>query len=139
MKRIISTLILIATCFSLTGCGENKVELEREISNLKIEIARLENQKKDLAETIVETAKEKGLEKYVVTFEIKQKHYSLDVSQHLKDNMNAITIQIPVDKDYYNQINIGDTIADDFRMGSLVMSGSYGSWNITVQNKEIKF
>lgn len=53
--------------------------------------------------------------------------------------MNAITIQIPVDKDYYNQINIGDTIADDFRMGSLVMSGSYGSWNITVQNKEIKF
>lgn len=87
----------------------------------------------------METAKEKGLEKYIVTFEIKQKHYSLDIGQHLKDNINAITIQIPVDKDYYNQINIGDTIADDFRMGSLVMSGSFGSWNITVQNKEIKF
>ena len=38
MKRILLTLILIATCFSLTGCGENKVELEREISNLKIDM-----------------------------------------------------------------------------------------------------
>lgn len=46
MKKILLTLVLIATCFSLTSCGENKVELEREISNLKIEIARLENQKK---------------------------------------------------------------------------------------------
>ena len=45
---------------------------------------------------------------------------------------------ISVDKDYYDSVNIGDTITDDFRMGSLIMKGSFGNWDITVENKEIQ-
>jgi hypothetical protein len=73
-----------------------------------------------------------------VTFEIKQEHYTLDLAQHMKDDMNAITIQIPVDKDYYDGVSVGAVIDDSFRMGSMVMKGSFGSWKVTVVDKEIQ-
>jgi len=52
--------------------------------------------------------------------------------------MNDISIQIPVDKEYYDSVEIGETIADDFRMGSFVFKGSFGSWDITVEDKSIQ-
>ena len=51
--------------------------------------------------------------------------------------MNDISIQVPVDKEYYDSLEIGDVIDDSFRMGSLVMSGSVGKWDITIEDKEI--
>jgi hypothetical protein len=43
-----------------------------------------------------------------------------------------------VDKEYYDSVEVGDTIADDFRVGSAIFKGSFGSWNISVENKEIR-
>lgn len=75
---------------------------------------------------------------YIVEFEIKQSHFSLDISEHLKDNMNKLTFEVPVDKDYYNKVYIGQEINDSFRVGSFVMKGSIGKWKIIVRNKYIK-
>lgn len=75
---------------------------------------------------------------YIVEFEIKQAHFSLDISEHLKDNMNKLTFEVPVDKDYYNKVYVGQEITNSFRVGSFVMKGSIGKWKIIVRNKYIK-
>ena len=138
-KKILATLLVggIMTAM-LTGCGDNREYLNAEIDGLKAEISELENQRDSLSSEIADIKVENGTAKYVVTFNIKQSHFTLDLSEHMKDAMNNISIQIPVDKEYYDSVEVGDTIADDFRMGSLVMKGSFGSWNITVENKEIQ-
>lgn len=75
---------------------------------------------------------------YIVEFEIKQSHFTLDISEHLKDSINKLTFEVPVDKDYYNKVRVGQEITDSFRMGSFVMKGSIGKWKITVKSKYIK-
>ena len=75
---------------------------------------------------------------YIVEFEIKQSHFSLDISEHLKDNMNKLTFEVPVDKDYYYKVYVGQEITNSFRVGSFVMKGSIGKWKIIVRNKYIK-
>ena len=140
MKKKILTALLVGGMMTtmLTGCGDNREYLNEEIDGLKVEISELENQRDLLKSEIVDIKVENGTAKYIVTFNIKQNHFTLDLSEHMKDEMNDISIQIPVDKDYYDSVNIGDTITDDFRMGSLIMKGSFGNWDITVENKEIQ-
>ena len=140
MKKKILAALLVGGIITtmLTGCGDNREYLNAEIDGLKDEISELENQRDLLKSEIVDIKVENGTAKYIVTFNIKQNHFTLDLSEHMKDEMNDISIQIPVDKDYYDSVNIGDTITDDFRMGSLIMKGSFGNWDITVENKEIQ-
>ena len=140
MKKKILTALLVGGMMTtiLTGCGDNREYLNEEIDGLKVEISELENQRDLLKSEIVDIKVENGTAKYIVTFNIKQNHFTSDLSEHMKDEMNDISIQIPVDKDYYDSVNIGDTITDDFRMGSLIMKGSFGNWDIIVENKEIQ-
>ena len=140
MKKKILTALLVGGMMTtiLTGCGDNREYLNAEIDGLKAEISELENQRDVLKSEIADIKVENGTAKYVVTFNIKQSHFTLDLSEHMKDEMNDISIQIPVDKEYYDSVEVGDTIADDFRMGSLVMKGSFGNWDITVEDKEIQ-
>ena len=139
MKKKILSLVIMASLFvCLTGCIDNREYLKEEISTLRAEISQLESQRDSLKNEIVDTKVENGTAKYIVTFNIKQSHFSLDVGDHIKDEMNDISIQIPVDKEYYDSIDIGDTIADDFRMGSFILYGSFGNWDVTVENKEIQ-
>ncbi len=75
---------------------------------------------------------------YIIEFEISQSHFTLDFSEHIKDSMNKIVIEIPVDKDYYDNVRVGQQINETFRMGSLIMKGSIGKWKIIVKNKYTK-
>ena len=52
--------------------------------------------------------------------------------------MNAIEIQIPVDKEYYDSVEVGQNIADEFRMGSFVFRGTFGNFKVSVIKKEIQ-
>lgn len=79
-----------------------------------------------------------GREVYIVTYEISQSHITFDISEHIKDSMNTITMEIPVDKEYYDSLIIGQDIKDDFRIGSLIMKGSWGSWKVSVKDKRIE-
>lgn len=137
-KKLSLVLMLMVIIIGIVGCGPNEKELDNQIQTLQEEIRALETQKEKLENEIVDTKVENGTAKYVITFEIKQSHFSLDLGKHLKDAMNAIEIEIPVDKEYFDSVEVGDTINDDFRVGSLVMKGSFGSWDITVKDKEIR-
>lgn len=137
MKKIISLILVIAIIFGITGCVETEESLSEDIKLLKSEISDLEKQKETLEKEVIKTKVEKGVAKYVVTINIKQEHPFWDFENNIKDEMNDISIQIPVDKEYYDSLEIGDVIDDSFRIGSLVMKGSFGKWEVTVEDKEI--
>lgn len=136
-KKVMVFITAVCLCISMVGCGNKQEYRQSEIDALNAEITQLEDQRDSLRNEIVGIKEENGTAKYVVTFNIKQSHFTLDITQHIKDEMNDISIQIPVDKEYYDSIKIGDTIADDFRMGSLIMKGSFGNWKVTVEDKKI--
>lgn len=145
MKRIIMFVMALCLCISFVGCmteeeqlNSNIARLETRVSELKSEISVLEEERNVLVNEITDIKIENGTAKYIVTFNIKQSHFTLDINQHLKDEFNDISIQIPVDKEYYDNVEIGDTIADDFRMGSLIFKGSFGNWRITVEDKCVR-
>lgn len=138
MKKLFSFVIAILMIFILSGCVENDEYLEQRCEDLRKEISVLEAEKTALENEVIDAKVENGTAKYIITFRIKQTHFTLDIGEHLKDSMNEITIEIPVDKEYYDSLSVGDTINDEFRMGSLIMHGSFGSWKVTVDNKEIR-
>lgn len=76
--------------------------------------------------------------KYILKIRLKQAHFSLSIKKHIKDAVNAIDFEIPVDKEFYDSVSKGTEIIDDFRFGSLILSGSFGDWEMTVKDKEIR-
>lgn len=80
---------------------------------------------------------ESGTAKYIMKINIAQSHVTLSISEHLKDQMNDINIYIEVSEEFYNKYQIGDTIADDFRIGSMIFKGSFGNWKVKVSDKQI--
>ena len=146
MKKVVLVILAIIMLFSFVSCTKSEEslnkyisKLESRVSSLKSEISELENYRDSLKEEIVDTHVANGTAKYVVTFKIKQTHFTLDLTEHFKDALNDITISIPVDKEYYNSVEIGDEIDDSFRLGSFIFKGSFGSWDVSVKDKEIMY
>lgn len=139
MKKIMAVIIAATMMLVLlVGCAKSNEYLEQQCNELRTEIAVLKEQKSAIEAEIVSAKEENGTATYVVTFRIKQSHFTLDIGEHLKDSMNEITFEVPVDKAYYDSVSVGDTINDDFRMGSLIMHGSFGNWKVTIDKKEVQ-
>ncbi len=138
-KKISSAILVVVLLFSLTSCGEQEQVdfLNQQIAELQTQKSSLEVEITDLENMVVQKKEENGTAKYILTLEIKQTHFTLKISEHLKDAMNAIEIQIPVDKEYYDSVEVGQNIADEFRMGSLVFKGTFGNFKVSVIKKEI--
>lgn len=106
------------------------LELNGTISNLQTEIRDLRIEKK-----IIQNGK---TPKYIVKFEIKQGTFTLDPFEHIKNSMNAIEVEIPVDRDYYDVLKIGQDLTDAFKWGSLVMDGDFSNLHMRVVSKRIE-
>lgn len=132
--------LVVVLLFSLTSCGEQEQVdfLNQQIAELQTQKSSLEVEITDLENMVAQKKEENGTAKYILTLEIKQTHFTLKISEHLKDAMNAIEIQIPVDKEYYDSVEVGQNIADEFRMGSLVFKGTFGNFKVSVIKKEIQ-
>ena len=137
MKKHVVVLIAMIAII-LSGCSKTETVSNEEITKLESEIAQLEAERDRLNEEILNTKIDNGLAKYAITFNIKQTHFTLDIGEHLKDAMNDISIEIPVDKEYYDGVEVGDTIDDSFRVGSFIWKGSFGNWKVTVESKNIR-
>lgn len=137
MKKHVVVLIAMIAII-LSGCSKTETVSNEEITKLESEIAQLEAERDRLNEEILNTKIDNGFAKYVITFNIKQTHFTLDIGEHLKDAMNDISIEIPVDKEYYDSVEVGDTIDDSFRVGSFIWKGSFGNWKVTVESKNIR-
>lgn len=136
MKKIFSLILVLVICFSLIGCGTSSQEIEK--TTLEEEIASLEEYKQSLLDEINTLKEDNKLYTYVVKFEVKQSHFSLDISNHIKDAMNTLEFEVPVSRTFYDSVEKGDVIDDSFRMGSFLMKGSFGSWKVKVIDKYIQ-
>lgn len=140
MKRFTAIMMLLLSFMFLSGCGNSDLKLERnrletEIDTLKTEISTYQLE--------IDTLKEirSGLIKsddivYLIELEISQSHFTLNLEEHLKDSMNKITIPIQVSEEYFYSVKVGDILSDEFRVGSFIMKGSIGNWNIKVIDKQ---
>lgn len=107
-----------------------KHSLESTISELNAEITTLTNERNALI-----NGKEP---KYIVKFKIKQGTYTLDIWEHMKNEVNAIEFEIPVCKEFYNYIDIGQDITNSFKYGSLLVNGDFSVLHIRVINKRVE-
>lgn len=113
-------------------------QLKQEQSDLNAQISNKNNELANINQQIIQQNKVlDGTAKYIMKIKISQSHLTLSISEHLKDAMNDIDIYIEVSKEFYNRYNVGDTIADDFRVGSMIFKGSFGNWKVKVSDKQI--
>ncbi len=107
-------------------------------SNTEIEILKKENAL--LAQQIAELQNGKipTKTKYILKLHLQQGHISLSIKKHVKDYANSVDFEIPVDKEYFDSVEKGTKIVDGFRLGSFVLYGSFGDWEMTVKDKTIK-
>ncbi|MBB3836999.1 hypothetical protein FHS57_000993 [Runella defluvii] len=120
-----SLLLALVSVGLLASCG-NSEELERlrkENTDLKAQLDLLNAAKKP---------------KYILKLKLKQASFSLSVKKHIRNAINAIEFELPVDKDFYDSVSEGTEIVDKFRFGSLVLYGTLGDWEMTVKGKEIR-
>ena len=106
------------------------LELNGTISNLQTEIRDLRIEKE-----IIQNGR---TPKYIVKFEIKQGTFTLDPWEHIKNSMNAIEVEIPVDRDYYKALTLNQDLTDAFKWGSLVMDGDFSNLHMRVISKRIE-
>ena len=118
---------LLAECDNLIS---KKISLENTISGLQEDIKNLNAEKRALAS---------GREpRYIVKFKIKQGTFTLDIFEHIKNEMNSIEIEVPVCKEYYNKLSINQDLTDKFKWGSLVMDGDFSTLHMRVIGKRIE-
>ena len=149
MKNILFALMLLV----FVSC-ETKQTISDDINKLKKERIVLLNDVTEMKKTlkfeqsevnkltaIVKELKiyaDGKIPKYILKLHLKQSHISLDITKHMKDAMNAIDFELPVDKDFYDSVQINTKIVDEFRSGSMLLSNSFGDWEMTVKGKEIR-
>lgn len=121
-----------------TGCTAENTNLITEKKQLEQDIETLKKEKQLIENMIVEEKIEKDIESYIVTFQLKQTHVSLNLATHAKDALNKAEFDVVVSEDYYNSVSIGDIINNDFRVGSAVLKGSFGKWEVSVIDKKVK-
>lgn len=139
MKRfaclILSVLII---CGCLCGCADDTVILSEQKEELQSQVNELSKEKKLLESTVIKKKTDLGIEKYIVEFEIKQTHITFDISEHIKDSLNNLELQVVVDKEYYDSVTVGEEVASELRVGSALMKGSFGSWKVRIKDKWIE-
>ena len=153
MNRINYIAPIIFVSLFLTSC-ENSRDIQMEIdmlnskrSLLKNDLDILEKRMGSMDEEIdLKSTKLRELNiyssgrspKYVIKIQLKQTHFNIDITEHLKDAMNVAYFELPVDKEFYNSVEIGTQLANNFRVGSLLLRGSIGNWDMTIIGKTIK-
>jgi hypothetical protein len=126
MKAKLFTIAALSVL--LISCGENA-----EVKQLKKENALLVEQLNAL-----KAGNSSKSPKYILKLRLKQSHFSLSIKKHIKDAVNAIDFELPVDKEFYDSVSEGTEIIDKFRFGSFVLGGSFGDWEMTVNGKEVR-
>ena len=141
MNKLKSMALCGAVALRVTACGTSpEQELKQEYDLLQDQYAALQEEVAELEsyrDSLKDMIEQEDRPAYVITFEVSQSHLTLDIGTLIKDAMNTTEFEVMVDKRYYDSVEIGQSINSDFRIGSLLMKGSVGSWDIKVADKKV--
>ena len=75
---------------------------------------------------------------YIISIRIHQTTYTLSISEHVKNKLNDVVFEIPVDTSYYDKCRVGQEVTDTkLKMGSLLRDGDFSKLKITVEGKRM--
>ncbi len=148
MKKtlILLSFIILISCETKQDIQSDIDQLRSSKATLQLEVQNLEyfsSTKQEYIKHLDQDIKEKviiadgRIPKYVLRLHLKQSHVSHSITEHIKDNINAIDFDLPVDKEFFDSVKEGDNIVHGFRSGSFIMNGSFGNWEMTVKDKSI--
>ena len=73
---------------------------------------------------------------YIVKIKIHQTTYTLDIEEHIKNHLNDVEFEIPVDKGYYDNCHIGQDVTNaGLKLGSFLRDGDFSKLKIRITNK----
>lgn len=98
----------------------------------------IHNNISDMDSTYVEAPAPNSDPYYLVTLQIKQSTFTLDIGEHIKNKMNAVEMTIAVDKRFYDSVKVGQDISNSFKTGSLLFNGDFSKLKVKVVKKQIK-
>lgn len=101
----------------------SKSELEEEVALLRAEKGALVNGREP---------------KYIITLEIKQGTFTLDIGEHIKNNINKVKMDIPVSRDFFDSVYTGTEINKSFKYGSLLFNGDFSELKVKIIGKRIE-
>jgi seryl-tRNA synthetase len=145
--RIGMLAVVLSSCESQQDVQSDIERLKNERTTIQQEVqnlSSLKNSKQKEIASLNEKLKELNIYNsgktphYILKIRLKQSRVSLDIGKHIKDGMNAIEFELPVDKDFYNSVSVGTKITDEFRTGSFILNGSFSSWDMTVKGKVVR-
>lgn len=150
--------LLLFCVILLIGCSQTPPEIQAQINKLNLEkqavnreISSLKNQRSDLSVGLdslkllreevraLEVAKNGGDVEYLLICELSQDRSGMLDMKSYKDYLNAVELQIPVDRKTYNHYRKGDEFFRKGRKGSAMTEGSYSDWLIKVIDKRINY
>ena len=102
--------------------------------------SKLENLKQ-LREEVraLEVIKNGGDVEYILECKLSQDRSNMLDQGNMKDYLNAVDINIQVDRKTYNHYRKGDEYFRKGRKGSAMTEGTYSDWLITVKDKHINY
>lgn len=73
---------------------------------------------------------------YIVKIKIHQTTYTLSLTEHIKNKFNDVEFEIPVDKAYYDNCSIGQSVTDPgLKIGSLLRDGDFSKLKVKITGK----
>lgn len=123
---------------------EDCVTLQHQKQYLNGQVTDLNNRVSTLNQKVSElNSEQRALQgghepRYIVKFKIKQGTFTLDIFEHIKNEMNSIEIEVPVCREYYNRLSVGQDLTDAFKWGSLVMDGDFSTLHMRVVGKRVE-
>lgn len=73
---------------------------------------------------------------YIIKIKIHQTTYTLDIEEHIKNKINDVEFEIPVDKAYYDKCSVGQKVSDTgLKIGSLIFNGDFSKLKIKIVGK----
>jgi len=125
MKKFTKLLLLLLTVALLFSCS-NQMDTVSLDSSVRLEKVT-EGKKVDVQPIIVN--------RYYIKVTLREKHPRIMWIKNIKDNLNEIDLVVPVDKQFYDNIQKGEILLNERRVGSFWISKSFSKWSIIVKDK----
>ena len=135
MKKAIYFILAIFMCITIIGCVKQEDPVEKDLEMIKSGINMFEDKLEEfdvdmeMIDGVIEQVEDYNKEtKYVIAFNIKDKNNSM---------MN-MTLHFPVEKEFFDSVEVGDTISEDVMDDFEDLYQYVDNFVITVENKIVR-
>ena len=137
MKKLITILSLVLMTSVFVSCDFFEDHSNNEFDTYQWEPVASPTHQDTVVDSIADEYFNLNPPFYLVTLQIKQSTFTLDIGEHIKNKANAIEVTIAVDKRFYDSVEVGQEISDEFKLGSMLFDGDFSKLKIRIARKQI--